>query len=279
MAAKPPNTEPSTSIEHRIRLSSANLHYPLDHQHVTRPPAFPPAVYGHGLPVPPDGYRRYPIGEPIDRYLESGLSDAARVQALAAAHMPMRDSMSVLDFGCATGRVLRHFDDRWRKTGVDLDAVMIDWLRRHWPLDINVFTGHALPHLPLPDRSLDLVYAISVFPHLKYHWDSWLMEWRRVLRPGGLCIITAQCEDAWRYYHARRHEPWVIEGHPADLLAAHAELPDDYLLIGDAATSQTFFARAFLEQAVKRSFHLAEWAGLAPFGYQDWLVLQKTEPR
>ena len=266
---------------HRTRLAEANLHHPLDRAEVTRPPAHPPAVVGHGLPVPPDGpLRRYPAGEPVERYLRSGADDAARIEALAAAHMPLRPAMSLLDFGCATGRVLRHFGPRWQKTGCDLDAVMIDWLRRQWPSgEATVFTAHALPHLPLPDRSLDLVYAVSVFPHLKFHWDAWLMEWRRVLRPGGLCIFTAQCEDAWRYYHERAHEPWVREGHPSDLLAAHAELPDDYLLIGDAMTSQTFFRRAFLQASVGMYFDLAEWAGVPPFGYQDWIVCRKTEAR
>ena len=131
----------------------------------------------------------------------------------------------------------------------------------------------------LPDRALDLVYAVSVFPHLKFHWDAWLMEWRRVLRPGGLLVLTVQCEAAWRYYRARRDEPWVAEGHPADLLAAHPELPEDYLLVGDAATSQTFFRRAFLERAFAMYFDLAEWAGPAPFGFQDWAVLRKEEAR
>ena len=266
-------------LAHQIQLAKANLHVPLDDADVTLPPAGGVAAVVDGLAVPPPALWRYPPDQPLSRYIESGAADAARIRALAAPHLPPRPGRAVLDFGCASGRVLRHFTADWQCHGVDLDARMIDWLRRNWPNEVTIFTGHALPHLPLPDRSLDLVYAVSVFPHLKYHWDAWLMEWRRVLRPGGLCIFTAQCEAAWSYYRDRRNEPWVAAGHPPDVLAAHAELPDEYVLIGDTATSQTFFRRSFLAQAVARYFTLVDWAGCAPFGYQDWIVLQKAEAR
>jgi SAM-dependent methyltransferase len=47
------------------------------------------------------------------------------------------------------------------------------------------------PPLPFEDASFDLVYSISVFTHLDEEMqDAWLNELKRVLRPGGILIIT-----------------------------------------------------------------------------------------
>ena len=51
--------------------------------------------------------------------------------------------------------------------------------------------------LPHPDGYLDLVYAISVFTHITHEWAEWLLELRRILKPGGLLAATFIGPASW----------------------------------------------------------------------------------
>ncbi|HXA53921.1 MAG TPA: class I SAM-dependent methyltransferase [Solirubrobacteraceae bacterium] len=99
----------------------------------------------------------------------------------------------ILDFGCGAGKLLRHFLDEAKVCefiGCDIDEPSINWLREHFSPPLNVFVCDEEPGLPLPDRSVDLVLAMSVFTHLTDHWAGWLLEIHRVLRPGGRFVCT-----------------------------------------------------------------------------------------
>jgi SAM-dependent methyltransferase len=107
-----------------------------------------------------------------------------------AAHVPLDDLRSVLDFGCGCGRVTRYFHDfAGEVAGSDVSAAAIDWCRAHLRGRFEV-NGLA-PPLPFEDESFDLVYALSVFTHLTADLQlSWRDELRRVLRPDGRLLVT-----------------------------------------------------------------------------------------
>lgn len=47
------------------------------------------------------------------------------------------------------------------------------------------------PPTPYVSESFDLVYALSVFSDLDEHLQrDWLAEFRRLLRPGGLLVLS-----------------------------------------------------------------------------------------
>ena len=99
----------------------------------------------------------------------------------------------VLDFGCGSGKVLRHFLAEARQGelwGCDIDEPSIDWLERELSPPLHVFRNAEAPPLDLPDGRFDLVWSVSVFTHLTDHWAGWLAELHRVLAPGGLAIIS-----------------------------------------------------------------------------------------
>ena len=51
------------------------------------------------------------------------------------------------------------------------------------------------PPLPLPGERFDVLYAVSVLTHLdEHHQDAWLEEWRRMVKPGGLALVTYRGE-------------------------------------------------------------------------------------
>jgi len=103
------------------------------------------------------------------------------------------EGKSVLDFGCGAGRTLRHFlteaetAEFW---GCDIDAESIEWLEANLSPPLRVFQNGPEPPLSAPDESFDLIWAVSVFTHLVETWSSWLLELRRVLKPGGLLVAT-----------------------------------------------------------------------------------------
>ena len=65
-----------------------------------------------------------------------------------------------------------------------------------WPARC-VAQGTLLPHLPLEDRSVDAIYAGSVFTHIAELEEAWLLELRRVLVPGGFALISFHPGRIW----------------------------------------------------------------------------------
>ena len=108
-----------------------------------------------------------------------------------AAHVPLAELESVLDFGCGCGRVTRWWGDfDGQVAGSDVSVPAVDWCRANIPF--GRFEQNALtPPLVFDDESFDLVYALSVFTHLTAELQlAWRDELRRVLRPGGLLLVT-----------------------------------------------------------------------------------------
>jgi SAM-dependent methyltransferase len=153
----------------------------------------------HPLPLTQDREGYY--GPHHFSYWASGHRDA-RLLFEAADRLGV-DLRSYLDLGCASGRVLRHvaLSGRGiRSMGCDINRRHTDWVAQHLPRDITVFQNHSVPTLPLPDDSVDAVTAYSVFTHIEAFETTWLMELRRVLRPGGIAWLTVQTEQTWRSF-------------------------------------------------------------------------------
>jgi len=142
-------------------------------------------------------------------YFGSGYREAWTVLTTVEQYgAPVEAMRSVLEFGCGSGRVIRHFRyiDGLRLAGTDANSKPVEWDRKNLP-GIE-FNHNALkPPLAYPDSSFDLIYALSVFTHIPLQWQRpWLDELRRVLRPGGylLCtvhgdsVINSQLDDQGR---------------------------------------------------------------------------------
>lgn len=141
------------------------------------------------LPVPPQE-----LWAVHADYLETGERHSQTMRELCAKHgVPIADGVRVLDFGCGSGRVLRHLVDVTESGevwGADLDSERIDWCRSNLTPPFRFITTDTAPHLPFEDNYFDLVFAGSVFTHITDQDDSWLMELRRITRPGGLLYLS-----------------------------------------------------------------------------------------
>jgi SAM-dependent methyltransferase len=149
---------------------------------------------GDGLPVPPASLRvRVAWTGDAAWFLESGrLAAESITDALARHAAHPRELGSLLDFGCGCGRVTR----RWVSlegvdvVGSDTSLEAIDWCRRNLPF--ARFASNKLePPLAGDAASFDAAYALSVFTHLPLDLQrAWSEELARVLRPGGLLLVT-----------------------------------------------------------------------------------------
>lgn len=205
------------------------------------------------LPVPPAdlamGYRR-----DSERYLESGAAVASLLKRLVVDHgRDVEPAAGVLDWGCTSGRVLRHFEDEATRCpvwGVDVDQPSISWAKAHLSPPFHFVTGTAYPHLPFRDGSFALVYGISVMTHLLHLRDLWLLEIRRILSPGGLAVLTIHDEATLQRYQDSSPPAWVPDD--ADLVD-YARRDYTVLRGADWADSFTFFSRDHIRR---------EWGGI-----------------
>ena len=136
------------------------------------------------------------IGVPDSDVLESTylqIGDSLTVVKLLGPEWSW-EGRRVLDFGCGSGRLLRQFLDEARLAefhGSDIDEEMVTWVRKNLcPPIADVRVNREQPPLDFPDDHFDLVTALSVFTHIADGWSDWMLEIRRVLKPGGLLIAT-----------------------------------------------------------------------------------------
>ena len=177
------------------------------------------------------------------------------------------DGKRVLDFGCGPGKVLRHFLDeaaRGRFEGCDIHSPSVEWVERNLDPPVRAFVNQESPPLPRPDRSYDLIWAMSVFTHLTSESLAWLSELHRVLDEDGLLIATILGRAMWE---AREPTPWE-EDRIGMAVVGHAEP-------WDAGGPITYISRWWLEEHWGRLFDVVDVRdGEAP-GEHSVVVLRK----
>jgi SAM-dependent methyltransferase len=116
------------------------------------------------------------------------------LEALARAGFTLAPGARALDFGSSSGRVVRVLaavrpDVVW--LGCDPNRPAIEWAAANLPV-AEFFTNEQEPPLPLERGTLDAVFGISIWSHFDEGAGlRWLAEMHRVLRPGGLLVMTA----------------------------------------------------------------------------------------
>lgn len=183
---------------------------------MSRVDQFPPPALMRRVGSLPEGFNNR------EGYLELGRATRAAIEELLPAPWSW-DGTRTLDFGCGAGRTLRHFvaeASRGTFYGCDIDRDSIAWVRSHFVPPFEVFLVDEAPPLSLPDASLDLIYAISVFTHITIHWSSWLLELHRLLRPDGLLLVTFMGEGMGPRVSG---EPWNEDQIGMTVFAPHQE--------------------------------------------------------
>jgi 2-polyprenyl-6-hydroxyphenyl methylase/3-demethylubiquinone-9 3-methyltransferase len=119
----------------------------------------------------------------------AGLREAFLLEHVAAVHERAGCAPCVLDVGCGEG----YFAAALTRAGMEVVAIDVaaEPLRRasvsHPALDLRLVEPEA--PLPLEDSSFDVVWAGETIEHVA-DTAQWLSELRRVLRSGGLLLIS-----------------------------------------------------------------------------------------
>lgn len=167
------------------------------------------------VPIPPPELRqRMSILADSDEdrrgYLERGAVTRRAIEGVLTPDWSW-EGKRVLDFGCGSGRVLRHLLPEAQHAefwGSDIDRGCIAWNEQHLTPPMSFVVNDEAPPLPLPAADFDLVYAMSVFTHITKHWSAWLLELHRVLALGGILVATFMGEGM---SEAVAGTPWCEE--------------------------------------------------------------------
>lgn len=186
-----------------------------------------------------------------DRHVEYWISGYADWQKLQACQPDTGSRARYLDFGGASGRVSRHATrDPGREVWLcDINVNWIDWIDRFFNRPIHAFQNRIQPALPFEDRYFDLISAFSVFTHLDQDEMAWLLELRRILRPGGRLYATVLDEIVWD----RLKDPawdWLLKsiarGKNDDFLAERCRHPLAERLVLEYSTAEAYNVNTFL---------------------------------
>jgi SAM-dependent methyltransferase len=147
------------------------------------------------LPVPPkELWWGYTDSE--DHYLQNGKEYVDKmIRVLEQGGCSLSSCKRILDFGAASGIMIRWLaknatgGEVW---GVDISGAHMIWCQQHLSPPFKFATTTSFPHLPFEDGYFDLIYAGSVFSHIADLAEAWLLELRRIVRPGGLLYLTVQ---------------------------------------------------------------------------------------
>lgn len=164
-------------------------------------------------PVPAFNNRRRVAAWRADYFFDSGRRcHDDLVPRLQQATGRDLGSLDVLDLACGPGRIAMHFEGTFRSFTVsDVDHSAIDYMRENFP-SLTVVLNQSRPPLPFADDSFDAVYSWSLWTHLPLELQmSYLADLRRILRPGGVALLTTNGHAFLDEYQAYpRAEQWWL---------------------------------------------------------------------
>jgi len=133
----------------------------------------------------PGPIRRFRVGGTTSRaqFIEVGRRGAEEL--MWSLPQPLAEDDVVLDLGCGSGRIARHFSFVEHFYGVDVDRSAIRWCRRH------LHGTYEVRKDPPPGVAFTVIYAVSIFTHMdEAMQDEALEAIHRALAPGGFLIVT-----------------------------------------------------------------------------------------
>lgn len=164
----------------------------------------------------------------------------------------------VLDLGCRSGALTRHFLAGNAVVGLDVDAAALE---KAAALGIEPVQANVEEPLPFDDASFDAVVAGELFEHLRFP-DELVAEIHRVLRSGG--VLVGSVPNAYRVQsrllflrgkppeddptHLRMFSPGAMR----ELLRDFGDVRIDFVGGRYARLSPRLFARDLVFRAGKR---------------------------
>jgi SAM-dependent methyltransferase len=145
-----------------------------------------------------------------EQFYNSACEEADRL----LTEMGMNPESSIVDIGCGVGRLPIGLLARQHQfggyLGIDVDPNRIRWCQNHLAVGdsrlkfqhLDVRNERYNPAgaqnlaVPIPDRSVDIIYLYSVFSHLlQKDVEEYLSIFSRILKSSGCCFVTMFVAD------------------------------------------------------------------------------------
>lgn len=223
------------------------------------------------------------IKDPNSNFYKTSGPKAAGVIRNLSEEYSGKDKPSVLDFGCASGRVLLPLAELapgWLLHGCDVDKDAIEYVRL-CNNKVTVAQNGYYPPAPYPDKFFDVVYSVSVWSHFPNKTAlAWLEELHRVLKLSGVAIITTAgptmleyIKKTFRFWDDVTIEQLMSEGfvyRESGNLQSHKE---QYPGI-DASWGNTIVTEAYVRGNWATFFSVEKYLPKGMNGQQDIYVLK-----
>ena len=163
--------------------------------------------------LPPDFYLYETFNLNYDKFYTNGKPTAAWLVNHICEFKKFKN-LSILDWGCGTGRVLRHLpailDSSNSFYCTDYNQKYVKWCTENLE-KIQFKNNHLKPPLAYKDNSMDIIYGISIFTHLseELHF-SWISELTRVLKNEGILFLTTHGEARTSLNFYQKNEHFII---------------------------------------------------------------------
>ncbi|MCP9917470.1 methyltransferase domain-containing protein [Cyanobium sp. ATX 6F1] len=146
-------------------------------------------------------------------FLNSGRTSYDRLKYIAKKYGKdiETDKTSILDWGVGCGRVAMHMAQHKNLTlqGIDIDKDNIEWCSNNLLAGIYSFVD-PFPPTVLESQSIDLIYSCSVLSHLTQSAaDAWMHELKRILRNGGIALLSFNGTSNTASYLSKRPEEFL----------------------------------------------------------------------
>ena len=158
-----------------------------------------------------------------ERFQGANVVDAGRLSPYWGEHaaryvyaMPFVENKTVLDIACGTGYGIGLLRSKAKfVTGVDIDPAAAREAKLECGDNASVLLGNGLG-LPFQDAGFDVITSFETLEHL-HERNQFLAELRRVLRPGGMLVLSTP--------YANYTQP--LNGKPANQFHIHEYMPEE----------------------------------------------------
>ncbi|MBL6657324.1 MAG: class I SAM-dependent methyltransferase [Flavobacteriales bacterium] len=170
-------------LYHYIKSTTQRLRFKKSNPHIILPPAY-------------YMYEAFGISN-YNTYYFGSIETAKHILKRFNKYMPI-DNIKLLDWGCGTARVIRHFPKILSPNcicyGTDYNLKYINWCTKNIK-NIQFSTNQLYPPTNYNENTFDAIYGISIFTHLseELHY-KWFDELIRILKPNGTLQITLSGE-------------------------------------------------------------------------------------
>ena len=137
--------------------------------------------------------KKHPIDEAMSLAIGGNYDHVGQIELDILRHAGLCDGSSIVDIGCGSGRLASALSRSGLKIsylGTDIVKKLLDYAAKKSDRGFK-FKLHRELSIPVPDASVDMICAFSVFTHL-YHHESYIYfaDAMRSLRNGGRFVFS-----------------------------------------------------------------------------------------